>query len=103
MFTIEDAQTLSHESTMQRSCILLALVAAASAFTAPAMTGRMQLRSSKAGQCCGDVYALARTTLESVLRRTCSRSEPLRPRRGQSTAMGKIKHCNGAWRIADER
>ena len=87
---------------MQRSCILLALVAAASAFTAPAMTGRMQLRSSKAGQCYGDVHAPARTMLESVLR-AARGHEPLRPRRGQSTAMGKIEHCDGAWRIEDER
>ena len=35
---------------MQRSLVLLALAAAASAFTAPAMTGHMQLRSSKAGE-----------------------------------------------------
>jgi len=62
-----DAFSLILTKMQTRALVFLALAAAASAFTAPAMAGRMQLRSSKAGEaliffltcCAGSLTAVA--------------------------------------------
>ena len=81
---------LHHSTTMQtRSLVFLALAAAASAFTAPAMGGRMQLRSSKAG--------------ENALRLPCGLAAACRPHRCRCALRRRPRPGGAAGRRAARR
>jgi len=53
-----------------RALVFLALAAAASAFTAPAMAGRMQLRSSKSGEALTFFPDVLRSFFDSCCKRS---------------------------------
>ena len=72
-----------------RSLVFLALAAAASAFTAPAMGGRMQLRSSKAG--------------ENALRLPCGLAAACRPHRCRCALRRRPRPGGAAGRRAARR